>query len=206
MNMGRRTAIKLALALVVTAAASAGATPASASETAALTIRDFSFSPATLTIPVGTTVAVTNEGESAHTWSSDPGEQTWNSGNLDPGASYSVTFSASGTFSYHCNIHSFMTGTIVVTGGPPISPPSTAPPVTTTPVTPAAVTPATGTPSPPPPSGAAAAPIGARPTALPHTGASKSTVLAASAVALTLLGAALMFVASTMRRRRGYGR
>lgn len=70
------------------------------------------FAPATLTVPVGTTVTWTNNDVTAHTTTSDNG--VWDSGTLNPGASYSFTFMTKGTFGYHCTIHSFMKGTVVV--------------------------------------------------------------------------------------------
>ena len=191
-----------AVALSLVGTSVVGAAAAGASGTAALSVQDFSFSPSTLTIPPGTTVTVTNHGAVTHTWASDPGSaQTWNSGNLNPGASFSVTFNTPGTFGYHCNIHPFMTGRIVVTAAPATTAP---PPTTTTTPTTAAPTvttaPATVTPAAPPTSSRAVAV--AAPTVLPHTGASKSAVLAAVALALMLAGALLLFVASAGRRRR----
>jgi len=49
----------------------------------------------------------------AHTWTADGG--AFNSGLIQPGASYSFMFTRSGTYRYHCAIHSFMTGTVEVT-------------------------------------------------------------------------------------------
>ncbi len=88
--------------------------PPSGSVTTA-TIQDFSFSPATLTIKVGTTVKWSNNGPSAHTTTSDGG--VWNSGTLGApsgggayggataGGSYQFTFSTPGMYHYHCAIH-----------------------------------------------------------------------------------------------------
>ncbi|MGE5707094.1 MAG: plastocyanin/azurin family copper-binding protein, partial [Bacteroidota bacterium] len=78
-------------------------------------VRDFSFSPVTLTVPVGTTVIWRFEGPTPHSATSDPGSaQQWNSGVLGAGATYSRTFNAAGSFPYHCDPHPFMKGTIVV--------------------------------------------------------------------------------------------
>jgi plastocyanin len=116
---------------------------AGAGGTAALTVHDFAFAPATLTIAPGTTVQITNTGQFAHTWSSDPGAtQQWDSGSINPGSTYSVTFDQPGRFGFHCNIHTFMTGTIVVTAG---APPTTAR------KTPTVAAPPTTAPRPPPP-------------------------------------------------------
>jgi plastocyanin len=76
----------------------------------------FSFNPATTTIKVGMTVVWTNDTGTPHTSTSDAGSAvTWNSGLINPGSSFSFTFTQTGTFAYHCNVHAYMHGTIVVT-------------------------------------------------------------------------------------------
>ncbi|MGA3149419.1 MAG: cupredoxin domain-containing protein [Acidimicrobiales bacterium] len=77
-----------------------------------LAIRNFAFLPSPLFVPAGTTVIVTNDDTVAHTWTSDTG--LFNSGAIAPGSSYRYTFTKPGTYSYHCSIHSFMTGSITV--------------------------------------------------------------------------------------------
>ncbi len=79
---------------------------------ASLAIRNFAFLPSTLTITAGTVVTVTNDDSVAHTWISNTG--AFNSGDIAPGSSYKFTFTTPGTYLYHCSIHPFMTGTIVV--------------------------------------------------------------------------------------------
>jgi plastocyanin len=73
---------------------------------------NFAFSPATLTVKVGTKVTWTNKDQVTHTVTADQG--AFNSGLLPSGNSFSFTFTTAGTFSYHCNIHHSMTATIVV--------------------------------------------------------------------------------------------
>jgi plastocyanin len=68
-----------------------------------------------LTIPVGSTVTVTNQDEATHDWTSRNG--VWRSGDLAQGVSYSFTFRTTGTFDYLCERHPHMTGTITVTPG-----------------------------------------------------------------------------------------
>ena len=77
-----------------------------------VTISDFQFTPATITIHVGDTVTWTNNGPSAHTATANDG--SFNTGVLRKGQSGSHTFTAAGTFAYHCAIHTFMHGTVVV--------------------------------------------------------------------------------------------
>jgi plastocyanin len=59
-------------------------------------------------------VTVTNDDQVVHTWTSTSGPAAFNSGDLNPGSSYSVTFTVPGTYGYECSIHTFMTGTITV--------------------------------------------------------------------------------------------
>jgi plastocyanin len=77
---------------------------------AAVSIVDFSFEPATLDVPPGTSVVWTNDGRAPHTVSGDFAD----SGLLEPGQTFSYTFSESGEFGYHCSVHPNMTGTIRV--------------------------------------------------------------------------------------------
>jgi plastocyanin len=64
-------------------------------------------------VGVGATVTTSNDETAvSHTWSSDSG--AWDSGTLAPGANYMFTFNSPGTFTYHCNIHASMTGSVVV--------------------------------------------------------------------------------------------
>jgi plastocyanin len=73
---------------------------------------NFAFSPATLTVKTGTKVTWTNSDSVTHTVTADQG--TFDSGGLSPGSSFSFTFTKTGTYSYHCNIHHSMTATVIV--------------------------------------------------------------------------------------------
>jgi len=85
---------------------------ATAQDATAVSIANFAFQPASLQVAVGATVTWTNADSTAHTVTSDTG--AFDSGPLAPGASFSQTFTTAGTFTYHCQIHPFMTATIVV--------------------------------------------------------------------------------------------
>jgi plastocyanin len=89
----------------VAAPASAAANPVS--------ITNFAFAPATLTVPVGGTVTWTNRDEEPHTVVA--GDGSFHSPGLGTNASYSYTFPTAGSFDYVCSIHPFMHGTVVVT-------------------------------------------------------------------------------------------
>jgi len=73
----------------------------------------YGFSPATLTIRVGTTVIWKNVSAAPHTLTSDDG-QTFDSGTVAAGGTYRFTFKTAGAFAYHCNYHPYMRATIVV--------------------------------------------------------------------------------------------
>jgi plastocyanin len=76
-------------------------------------IANFAFSPNSLTITKGTTVTWKNNDSVTHTATADSG--SFDTGNIASGAtSGGVTFNTSGTFTYHCNIHTYMHGTIIV--------------------------------------------------------------------------------------------
>lgn len=92
-----------------------GAGPASTHPTAAssIAIKDFAFSPQSLTVKAGTTVTTTNRDNTSHTWTATGG--AFDSHDLTQGKSFAFTFTKAGTFRYVCSIHSSMTGTVIVT-------------------------------------------------------------------------------------------
>lgn len=93
--------------------------------THAVAIADFAFGPATLTITAGDTVVWTNEDAMIHTATSVSG--AFDSGDLDQGESYSLTFTTPGTYDYLCTPHPSMTGRIVVVAAAAAPSPSAAP-------------------------------------------------------------------------------
>jgi plastocyanin len=89
------------------------AAPAAAAGATAVAIQNFAFSPATLSVKVGSTVTWTNKDGEAHNVTTPSGPL--HSPTMPPGAVYSYTFTAAGTFHYLCTIHPFMTATVTVT-------------------------------------------------------------------------------------------
>ncbi len=84
--------------------------PAAAGGGSSVTIENFAFAPARLTVSAGTTVTWTNQDGSNHFVKfADAG-----SSRLKKGATYTRTFSTAGSYTYECSIHPSMTGTIVV--------------------------------------------------------------------------------------------
>ena len=85
--------------------------------TQTVTISDFAFSPATVTITAGDTVTWTNTDPVVHTATSTTG--AFDSGDIAQGESFSVTFTTPGTYVYFCTPHPTMTGQIVVQAAAP---------------------------------------------------------------------------------------
>jgi plastocyanin len=76
-----------------------------------IAIKNFAFSPATLTIKAGTTVTGTNKDGAPHQITSDLGTPVaFTSESLTKGESYLFTFTQAGTYSYYCTLHPSMKG------------------------------------------------------------------------------------------------
>lgn len=99
-----------------TVTAKTSSTTLTNSTSISVSIIDFAYQPQNLTVTVNSQVTWTNNGMHNHTTTSDTG--VWDSGTLSPGQSYSVTFTNTGVYTYHCSIHTFMTGTITVINTP----------------------------------------------------------------------------------------
>jgi plastocyanin len=78
----------------------------------ASTLTTTAFGANPLTISVGTTISWLNDDNTTHTSAADGGQ--WSSGNVAPGGRFNFTFGSAGRFTYHCQIHPNMVGTIVV--------------------------------------------------------------------------------------------
>ena len=89
-----------------------GGSGPSAPAVAAVTIKNFAFSPTPLTVTKGTRVTWTQQDATIHTVTAVDG--SFDSGNLAQNQSFSRTFATAGTFMYRCNIHQYMTATVVV--------------------------------------------------------------------------------------------
>ncbi len=75
-------------------------------------IKDFAYTPKTLTVSVGDSVHFINKDDEAHTATLEGGG--FDSGGLDTGESFTYRFTKPGTYSYFCSLHPYMKGTIVV--------------------------------------------------------------------------------------------
>jgi LPXTG-motif cell wall-anchored protein len=83
-----------------------------AAATKSVTISDFQFSPAEITIQQGDTVTWTNDGPTAHSATASDG--AFDTGIFPEGEFRSHTFDEAGTFAYICTPHPNMHGTVVV--------------------------------------------------------------------------------------------
>jgi len=102
-------AVGLASVLVLHPARAKGETASSPLE---VRVDNFTFGPATLTVPVNSTVTWVNKDDLPHVIASNDG--VFKSKALDTEDKYSYTFSKPGTYAYFCSIHPKMVGTIIV--------------------------------------------------------------------------------------------
>ena len=196
--------------------------------TSQVSIINLAYAPATLTVPAGTQVTWTNNdsGGTPHTVTADSGAFDSSpacpatiSACLAPGGSFSHTFATAGTFAYHCKVHTFMHGQVVVTAAisPSPSPLPTSSP-SPSPVRTASPNPTVVRTSPPAPTAtrspavvagvSASRPGSSAPAALatlPKTGASNQGPLLLAAGALIVVGSAVV-VAARHRRPGQLGR
>jgi plastocyanin len=77
-----------------------------------VTVDNFSFSPATVSVMAGTTITWTNRDDVPHTVMS--AERKFKSRVLDTDERFSYRFDAPGEYPYFCSIHPKMTGRVVV--------------------------------------------------------------------------------------------
>lgn len=80
--------------------------------TVQVTVEGFAFSPGSITASVGDVIAFTNKDAASHTATLDDG--SCDTGGIAADATGALTFSAAGTYPFHCKIHPDMTGTIEV--------------------------------------------------------------------------------------------
>jgi plastocyanin len=103
----RLAAVAVFVLLLGTGAAAAAPQPVT------IRIDNFTFTPAELSVPVGTTVTWVNGDDIPHTVVAV--DKSFRSKALDTGDSYSQTLSTPGTVAYFCGLHPHMTGRITVT-------------------------------------------------------------------------------------------
>lgn len=102
----------LVLAMLAALPASAATSP-----DATVSIENFTFAPATITVPAGTTVVWVNHDDIPHLVAAD--DKQFKSPALDTDDRYARRFDAPGTYAYFCGLHPHMTGKVVVMPGAP---------------------------------------------------------------------------------------
>ena len=96
-----------------TSASSSRSATAGVTRTAArVSISGYAFHSATITVKLGTKLTFTNHDQTAHTATSTTA--AFDTGTVKPGASATITFTRPGTYTYFCQFHAFMHGTVVV--------------------------------------------------------------------------------------------
>jgi plastocyanin len=100
--------------------AAAGTTSSSAAPAAApvrsgvveVAISNYAFHPATITVAAGTKVTFRNHDQTAHTASST--QPAFDTGTVKPGHSVTVVLEKPGSYTYYCQFHAFMRGSVIV--------------------------------------------------------------------------------------------
>jgi plastocyanin len=77
-----------------------------------VSIKEFAFSPAALTVEAGSTVTFTNNDGVEHTVTAK--DKSFDSGLIKKGETATITFSKAGEYAIYCKPHTFMTAKIIV--------------------------------------------------------------------------------------------
>ena len=99
-----------AIAVIVTLTATSESSVAAAANT--IVIKDFLYSPEPLQAKAGVAVTVTYGDDTVHTVTAD--DKSFDTGDISGGAKGTITIDKPGKYTYHCDIHNYMTGTIEV--------------------------------------------------------------------------------------------
>jgi plastocyanin len=92
----------------------AGGASSAARADGRVTIDNFSFNPARITVAAGSKVIWTNRDDIPHTVTDAADPKAFRSSPLDTGDAFSHVFSTPGTYRYFCSLHPHMQGTVVV--------------------------------------------------------------------------------------------
>jgi plastocyanin len=123
-----RTGSRLVLGFLLTVlslVALLSAVPGRASAaTYRVTMQGYAFTPATLTVPAGSTVTWTNQDTAPHDVKTTSGPVQIHSPMLNKGESWSFTFTTAGSYAYYCTVHPNMTAGIAVQAAAPVPSPA----------------------------------------------------------------------------------
>ncbi len=109
---GLAAVMPLALAAVLISHPTRAKSEETKSASLQVNVDNFTFGPATLTVPANSTVTWVNKDDVPHVIASNDG--IFKSKALDTDDKYSYTFTKAGTYSYYCSVHPKMVGKIVV--------------------------------------------------------------------------------------------
>ncbi|MFC0437457.1 plastocyanin/azurin family copper-binding protein [Kutzneria buriramensis] len=87
--------------------------------TQAVTMAQYAFAPAAITVHVGDTVTWTNQDQAPHDVTTTSAPVPLHSPTLSTGQSWTYTFGQAGTYAYICSIHPDMKAQITVLAAPP---------------------------------------------------------------------------------------
>ncbi|KPI24476.1 hypothetical protein OK074_6973 [Actinobacteria bacterium OK074] len=127
MRAAPRTASGAVIAVLALLALLLAVPGPAAAATYQVTMKGYAFSPATLTVPAGSTVTWTNQDTAPHDVKTTSGPVAIHGSMLDKGQSWSYTFGTAGTYTYLCTVHPDMTATIVVKAAAPATTAAPAP-------------------------------------------------------------------------------
>ena len=102
---------RMAVLAVCALLSATGATRADAPQ---VSIDNFAFTPAEITVSAGTTVTWLNRDDIPHTITDAGDPRAFKSSPLDTGDSFSHTFALPGAYHYFCSLHAHMQGTVIV--------------------------------------------------------------------------------------------
>jgi plastocyanin len=77
-----------------------------------VTVENFNFVSASVSVPAGTTVVWTNADDVEHTVTAS--DNSFSSPAIETGGQFSYTFTTPGSYTYFCAIHPFMTAKVTV--------------------------------------------------------------------------------------------
>lgn len=110
--MNKRSLIACLIMVVLITGCTSQKTETQPVTTNVIEIRNFAFSPDTISVEKGTTVTWTNKDSASHTVSAINNEFT--SETLNLGDTFSHTFNEAKTYEYECSIHPSMRGKVIV--------------------------------------------------------------------------------------------
>ena len=107
-----RTLLTVASVAVLWWVAASHPSSAAPADSAQIVIKDFMFTPMSLTVKAGATVTWANKDDEPHNVVSDTG--LFRSGAVDTDETFSFKFDKPGTYHFTCSIHPRMVETIIV--------------------------------------------------------------------------------------------